>query len=93
AAGFLVVGAAFLGTRVGDEVVSSLTLTPGLGLMQDLQRTSVGAAASTAPWASPVELGSPVSNFREILRLPRGPADRPQQAVQVLYSNGSATIS
>lgn len=93
AAGFLVVGAAFLGTRVEDEVVSSLAVNSRGSVTQDLQRTSVGAAAPIAPWASPVELGASVSNFREILRLPRGPADRPQQAVQILYSNGSATIS
>lgn len=49
----------------------------------------VGAGVESAPWA----LRTPVAGFREILRLPRGPAHQPMQSVQVLYSDGSATIS
>jgi len=34
-----------------------------------------------------------VQGFKEVLRLPRGPADRPNEALQVLFSDGQATIS
>lgn len=44
------------------------------------------ASTPTSPAAAP-------GVFREILRLPRGPAGRPNEALQVLYSDGSTTIS
>lgn len=98
-AGVLVVGGAYLTTRVESgpiESVVSVVSQP----WEDLRRASVGATTfGTAPSDRPTgaepgwAAGMPLLGFREILRLPRGPAHQPLQSVQVLYSNGSATIS
>ncbi len=93
-AGFGVVMAAYLGTRV--EVVefpSGIAVSMGQPV-EEIRRASVGGAGSrsAAPdgaWA----LGTPVTGFREILRLPRGTSQQAGDGLQVLYSNGSATIS
>ena len=98
-AGVLVVGGAYLATRVESGSIGSVVSAVSQPL-EDLRRASLGAATFGAPpaerpagaeagWAS----GSYPAGFREILRLPRGPAHQPLQSVQVLYSNGSATIS
>lgn len=91
-AGFLSVGLGYLATRVDPPDPApgpaiALTAPP-----EDLRRASLAAGKSldpTTPWA----MGSSVGGFREILRLPRGPAHRPADSLQVLFSDGSSTIS
>ncbi|MFM2186187.1 MAG: hypothetical protein RIR43_759 [Pseudomonadota bacterium] len=90
-AGFAVVAGAFFTTRAewGDLPVIAWAPSGGPS-SEDFRRASVG---SPGPDGSPALTGSTQAPFREILRLPRGPAQRPLESLQVLYSNGSATIS
>ena len=47
------------------------------------------SGAATAAWG----VRAPVAGFREILRLPKGKAGDANASLQVLYSDGAATIS
>lgn len=102
AAGFILVGGAVLVSRVdggsagwGADLLAlgtgaAVPVSSLSGPTDDLRRASVNIGSTGgAPWA----LRTPVAGFREILRLPRGPASDPMQSVQVLYSDGTATIS
>jgi len=96
-AGGAVVLSAYLVTRVEEGSWGSVVASVAQPI-DDIRRASVGAATwsnGSAAWVQPGPnpLSSSASAFREILRLPRGPAGRPLESVQVLYSNGSATIS
>ncbi len=102
-AGVAVVLSAYLITRV-EPVTWGSVVASVVEPIDDIRRASVGAvtwAGAAALWPG-ASSGQPAggqassalaSSFREILRLPRGPTGQPQQSVQVLYSNGSATIS
>lgn len=98
-AGFAVVGSAYWLTRVdADESPALMAMSMALSGGSDLRRASVDGAPSNFSAGNPgTAQGAATAvasgGFREILRLPRGPAQRPQESVQVLYSNGSATIS
>lgn len=92
-AGFAVVATAFITTRAdfGDGPVISLA---GVAQPQeDIRRAAVMPQGATAAADTPMNQSASQAPFREILRLPRGPAHSPLESVQVLYSNGSATIS
>lgn len=94
-AGFAVVAAAFFTTRADFGDASVITLVSGGQPLEDIRRASIappGAGAANESTGMGFA-GSAQAPFREILRLPRGPAQRPMESVQVLYSNGSATIS
>lgn len=106
-AGVAVVLSAYLVTRV-EPVTWGSVVASVVEPIEDIRRASVGGASWSAgsglwPAAAPEQAARgealsasalvPVSSFREILRLPRGSAGQAQQSVQVLYSNGSATIS
>lgn len=93
-AGFGVVMTAYVSTRVEVVEFPSGIVVSMAEPVDDVRRASVVGAAPRAahaewPWA----LSAPVSGFREILRLPRGSSQQPGEGTQVLYSNGSATIS
>ena len=95
-AGVGVVFSAYLVTRVDvgswGSVVASVVQP-----VEDIRRASLGTATLSAGgerWGeAPSGASASSAGFREILRLPRGPAGRPTESVQVLYSNGAATIS
>ncbi|MFZ9429845.1 MAG: sigma-E factor negative regulatory protein, partial [Burkholderiaceae bacterium] len=74
-AGFAVVAGAFFTTRAewGDLPVIAWAPSGGPS-SEDFRRASVG---SPGPDGSPALTGSTQAPFREILRLPRGPAQRP----------------
>lgn len=97
-AGVGVVLSTYLVTRVDANSWGSVVASV-VQPAEDIRRASLGAAAwspSDGRWTdAPPSQGSGASPgaFREILRLPRGPASKPMESVQVLYSNGSATIS
>ena len=108
AAGFSLVAGAYLVSRVDVDAgmrdgfsLSALSgwtsAAPASRPADELRRASVGllgqGAPAEGPMAAPWALRTPVGSFREILRLPRGPASQPMQSVEVLYSNGAATIS
>jgi hypothetical protein len=104
--GVAVVLSSYLLTRV-DPVTWGSVVASVVEPADDLRRASVagaswsggpGTAGLSGPWsgaAAPLagEGASASPGFREILRLPRGPAGKPMESVQLLYSNGSATIS
>ncbi|MFM8344093.1 MAG: MucB/RseB C-terminal domain-containing protein [Betaproteobacteria bacterium] len=104
--GVAVVLSSYLLTRV-DPVTWGSVVASVMEPAEDIRRASVGAASwsggagtsgLSGPWSgaaapSAGEGGSAAMGFREILRLPRGPAGKPMESVQLLYSNGSATIS
>ena len=98
-AGVALVTASYIGTRVDVDgptlggLAGGFSATPWA--QEDIRRASVvglGGAEALAT-GSAVAQQTPGPAFREILRLPRGPAARPYESVQVLYSDGSATIS
>lgn len=83
-------------TRLGATPSATSSATVGAGLQwsgsgQALNSGS-GVAWGTAPAAASVSTTG-IGAYREILRLPQGPADRPFEAMQVLYSDGVNTIS
>jgi sigma-E factor negative regulatory protein RseA len=102
-AGVAVVLSAYLITRV-EPVTWGSVVASMVEPIDNIRRASEGAATRSAAsglWPG-TSAGQPAggeassasaSSFREILRLPRGPAGQPQQSVQLLYSNGFATIS
>lgn len=94
-AGFALVAGAVLSNRVeGDFESPVLSWVPGGGA--SLQAPALGAPDGVQDLRrASVEVGPAAAGtgFREILRLPRGPASNPMESVQVLYSNGTATIS
>jgi len=99
--GVAVVLSAYVVTRV-DPVTWGAVVAKVIEPIGDVRRASTGAASwSGAPGAQAGAAGGstaeavamPAAGFREILRLPRGLAGKPPESVQVLYSNGSATIS
>jgi sigma-E factor negative regulatory protein RseA len=94
-AGFAMVAAAFFTTRADFGDASVITLVSGGQPADDIRRASIAppGTSSATDLAGMGLAGSAQAPFREILRLPRGPAQRPMESVQVLYSNGSATIS
>lgn len=97
-AGVGVVLSAYLVTRV-DAVTWGSVVASVVQPVEDIRRASLGAntwSPGGERWsdAQPGQgAGASSTAFREILRLPRGPAAKPMESVQVLYSNGSATIS
>jgi sigma-E factor negative regulatory protein RseA len=94
-AGFAMVAAAFFTTRADFGDAPVITLVSGGQPADDIRRASIAPPGSSLATDSTGmgPAGSAQAPFREILRLPRGPAQRPMESVQVLYSNGSATIS
>jgi hypothetical protein len=96
-AGVAVVLSAYLVTRV-DTISWGSVVAVVTQPVDDIWRASWGspsAPGASAQWPAEPNGSSAGSSagFREILRLPRGPAGKPLESVQVLYSNGSATIS
>jgi len=97
-AGTAVVLTAYLVTRA-DPVTWGTVVAAVTRPLDDIRRASLGpssAADPSMPRSEGKNDAAPLSfpyGFREILRLPRGPAGKPQESIQVLYSNGSATIS
>lgn len=102
AAGVALVMTAYFGTRLEVDAPMGGIMAATSGGAAMLSGGFVPAApAPTAEdlrRASTLERGqsggsAAVGGFREILRLPRGPAANPYESMQVLYSDGSATIS
>jgi negative regulator of sigma E activity len=97
-AGVGVVLSAYLVTRV-DAITWGSVVASVVQPVDDIRRASLGATTwspNAERWAGAEQnaaSGASSAAFREILRLPRGPAAKPMESVQVLYSNGSATIS
>lgn len=101
-AGVAVVLSAYLVTRV-DSITWGSVVAVVTQPVDDIWRASWGSpnpSGASAQWPGESNshgaasgAASATAGFREILRLPRGPAGKPMESVQVLYSNGSATIS